>query len=157
MAERLRNVVSGLEDKMESDEKEAMAAFLSMDKDYAPASGQIVGILKNMKDEMIKSIGAAKEAEDTAAKQFAELSAAKNKEIAATTEAIESLTKRSGELAVSIVQNKNAAEDAEEESADATEFLANLKKTCAEKEAVLVDITVLNVFSLENASHTDHS
>jgi len=87
-----------------------------------------------MKDEMIKSIGQAKEAEDTAAKQFAELSAAKNKEIAATTEAIESLTKRSGELAVSIVQNKNAAEDAEEEAADATEFLANLKKTCAEKE-----------------------
>merc|ERR1719379_1614655 len=84
---------------------------------------------------MIKAIGAAKEAEDTAAKQFAELSATKNKEIAATTEAVESLTKRSGELAVSIVENKNAAEDAEEEAADAAEFLTNLKKNCADKQA----------------------
>lgn len=131
---QLRDIVNGMEDRIEAEDKEALAAFLSMDKDYAPASGQIVGILKNMKDEMIKSIGQSKEAEEAAAKQFAELSAAKNKEIQATTEAIESLTKRSGELAVSIVQNKNAAEDSEEEAADAVEFLANLKKTCAEKE-----------------------
>jgi len=133
--DKLRDIISGFEDKIESEDKEVLASFLSMSGDYASQSGQIVGILKNMKDEMIKSIGEAKEAEDTAGKQFAELSAAKNKEIAATTEAIESLTKRSGELAVSIVQNKNSAEDAEEEAADATEFLANLKKSCADKEA----------------------
>jgi chromosome segregation ATPase len=43
--------------------------------------------------------------------------------------------KNSVASAVSIVTNKNAAKDAEEEAADATEFLANLKKTCADKEA----------------------
>jgi hypothetical protein len=48
--------------------------------------------------------------------------------------AIESLTKRAGELAVSIVQNKNSAEDSEEEGADAAKFLANLKKNCANKQ-----------------------
>jgi hypothetical protein len=117
---------------LDVDEKEAMAAFLQ--GDYAPQSGQIVGILKNMKDEMEKSISEAKDAEDAAITSFDELKAAKNKEIAATTTAVESLTKRSGELAVSIVENKNAAKDASEESADATEFLANLKKNCADKQ-----------------------
>merc|ERR1719450_515337 len=84
---------------------------------------------------MEKDIRTAKAEEDAAVKAFGELKAAKTKEIAATTEAIESLTKRSGELAVSIVENKNAAEDAEEEAADAAEFLTNLKKNCADKQA----------------------
>merc|ERR1719446_433291 len=117
---------------MDVDDKEVLSAFLQ--GDYQPASGQIVGILKNMKDEMEKDIGSAKATEEAAVAAFGELKAAKNKEIAATTEAIESLTKRSGELAVSIVENKNAAEDAAEEAADAAEFLANLKKNCKTKE-----------------------
>jgi hypothetical protein len=37
-------------------------------------------------------------------------------------------------LAVSVVQNKNSAEDAAEEGADAAKFAANLKKNCATKE-----------------------
>jgi len=131
---RLADVVGMYADKLEADEKEHMVAFLSQSKDYAPQSGEIVGILKNMKDEMEKSLGECKTTEEGALKGFAELSAAKKKEIAATTSAVESLTKRSGELAVSIVQNKNGAEDAEEEAADAAKFLANLKKTCAEKQ-----------------------
>jgi predicted nucleic acid-binding Zn-ribbon protein len=133
----LKTVIAKLADSMLSDssDKEVMASFLEASGDYIPASGQIVGILKNMKDEMEKDIGTAKTEEDAAVKAFGELKAAKNKEIAATTEAVESLTKRSGELAVSIIENKNAAEDAEEEAADAAEFLTNLKKNCADKQA----------------------
>jgi chromosome segregation ATPase len=130
---KLKNVISNFAENLDMDDKEMMASFL--EGDYAPASGQIVGILKNMKDEMEKSIGEAKDAEDAAVAAFADLKAAKQKEIAATTAAIESLTKRSGELAVSIVQNKNSAKDASEENADATEFLANLKKNCADKQS----------------------
>jgi len=131
---RLADIIGGYADKLDVDDKETMVAFLSQAKDYAPQSGQIVGILKNMKDEMEKSLGETLEAEKSAAAGFAELKAAKQKEIAATTAAIESLTQRSGALAVSIVQNKNSAEDAEEEGADAIKFLANLKKNCATKE-----------------------
>merc|ERR1719421_16536 len=119
---------------MDASDKEVMASFLEQTGDYAPQSGQIVGILKNMKDEMEKDIGEAKAAEESAVAAFGELKAAKNKEIAATTEAVESLTKRSGELAVSVVENKGAAKDAEEEAADAAEFATNLKKTCADKQ-----------------------
>merc|ERR1719399_1786828 len=119
---------------LESSDKELMASFLEQTGDYAPQSGQIDGILKNMKDEMEKDIGEAKAAEESAVAAFGELKAAKNKEIAATTEAVENLTKRSGELAVSVVENKGAAADAEEEAADAAEFATNLKKTCADKQ-----------------------
>merc|ERR1719375_1909975 len=95
-------------DSVDSDDKEAVAAFLQ--GDYVPASGQIVGILKNMKDEMIKSLGGIVSEEEAAAAGFAELSAAKKKEIATASSAIESKQVRAGELAVAIVQNKNAAE-----------------------------------------------
>jgi len=133
---KLKDVVASFADSMlESSDKELMASFLEQTGDYAPQSGQIVGILKNMKDEMEKDIGEAKSAEESAVSAFGELKAAKNKEIAATTEAVESLTKRSGELAVSVVENKGAAKDAEEEATDAAEFATNLKKTCADKQS----------------------
>merc|ERR1719201_1723566 len=97
---KLKDIVSAMADNLDVDDKEIMVSFLQ--GDYAPQSGQIVGILKNMKDEMEKDIGEAKAAEESAVASFGELKAAKNKEIAATTEAVESLTKRSGELAVSV-------------------------------------------------------
>jgi RNase H-fold protein (predicted Holliday junction resolvase) len=130
----LKSVLSGFADNMESEERETVMSFLESGKDYAPASGEIVGILKNMKDEMEKDIGAAKEDEATAVSSYGELKAAKQKEIAATTSAIESKTKRQGELAVSIVQAKNGSEDAAEEAEENRKFAANLKKSCAEKE-----------------------
>merc|ERR1719443_1844732 len=130
----MNSIMQQYAEKLDMEDKETLAAFLEQSGDYAPQSGQIVGILKNMKDEMEKDIGDAAAAEESAVASFGELKAAKQKEIAATTEAVESLTKRSGELAVSIVQNKGAAKDAAEEAADATEFLANLKKTCADKQ-----------------------
>merc|ERR1719236_84144 len=70
--------------------------------DYSGRSGEIVGILKAMKDEMDKDLGGAVSAEEEAAKGFGELAAAKKAQIAAAGEAIEAKTKRSGELAVSV-------------------------------------------------------
>ena len=55
-----------------------------------------------MKDEMDKDLGGAVADEEAAAKGFEELAAAKKSEIAANSEAIESKTVRSGELAVSV-------------------------------------------------------
>jgi hypothetical protein len=94
-----------------------------------------VGILKNMKDEMDKSLGGIVSEEESAAAGFAELSAAKKKEIATASSAIESKQVRAGELAVAIVQNKNAAEDATAELADSQKFAAELQVTCKEKTA----------------------
>merc|ERR1719395_66451 len=70
--------------------------------DYSARSGEIVGILKAMKDEMDKDLGGAVGAEEEAVKAFEAMTAAKKSEIAAASEAIESKSVRSGELAVEI-------------------------------------------------------
>merc|ERR1719160_2170884 len=97
-------------------EKKTMTAFLDAKDDSAsPGSDQIVGILKAMKDEMESTIKSTEAAEEEAVKGYAELKAAKEKEIELASEAIESKTKRVGELAVSIVQSEDGAEDAAKE------------------------------------------
>merc|ERR1719299_150165 len=58
--------------------------------DYSGRSGEIIGILKAMKDEMDGDLNGAISAEEAAAAGFEELKAAKTAEIAAAGEAIES-------------------------------------------------------------------
>merc|ERR1719281_880433 len=79
-------------------------AFLEQSGDYVPQSGQIVGILKSMKDDMEASLKEGTADEERAIAGFADLKASKQKEIEVATEAIESKTSRAGELAVSVVQ-----------------------------------------------------
>ena len=64
-----------------------------------------------MKDEMDKDLGGAVADEEAAAKGFEELAAAKNAEISAASEAIESKTVRSGDLAVSVTTTADDIED----------------------------------------------
>merc|ERR1719324_994552 len=117
-------------------EKKTMTAFLDAKDDSAsPGSDQIVGILKAMKDEMESTIKSTETAEEEAVKGYAELKAAKEKEIELASEAIESKTKRVGELAVSIVQSEDGAEDAAKEKANADKTLSTLDETCKTKSA----------------------
>merc|ERR1719335_1721917 len=87
-----------------SGEKENVMEFLQGKQGYSPVSGEIVGILKNMKDEMEKSIKEIESTEEMSVSGYADLKAAKEQEIEVNSEAIEVKTKRVGELAVSIVQ-----------------------------------------------------
>jgi hypothetical protein len=50
---------------------------------------------------------------------------------------------REGELAVSVVQTKDALEDANEEAADTQKFLATLEKDCATKEKEMAERTAM--------------
>merc|ERR1719487_2070137 len=101
---------------------------------YSPVSGQIVGILKSMSDEMEKTIADLKTQEAEAAKGFAELKTAKETEAEAAKEAIETKSKRVGELAVSTVESADGVEDAEKEGADAKKFLSTLDEQCKTKQ-----------------------
>merc|ERR1719171_3425895 len=120
-------------------ERSSVMAFLSGKQnpfgDYSSQSGEIVGILKAMKDEMDKDLGGAVSAEEEAAKGFAQLSDAKKAEIEAAGAAIESKTQRSGALAVSIVNTEDDIEDTTAELNDTQAFLANLASQCATKKA----------------------
>merc|ERR1719409_1310449 len=102
--------------------------------DYSSSSGEIVGILKAMKDEMDKDLNGAISDEEKAAAGFEELANAKKEEISAASSAIETKTKRSGELAVSVVTTAGDIEDTTKELDDLQSFLANLASQCATKK-----------------------
>merc|ERR1719230_1104055 len=112
-----------------------LVSFLSQGSAYAPSSGEIVGILKTMHDEMTADYAEEKAAEEAAIKAYDELMAAKTKEVNALTKAIEEKMARSGELAVAIVEMKNDLGDTAENLAADKKFLADLEKNCAKKSA----------------------
>mmetsp|Transcript_32782 Transcript_32782/g.78919 ORF Transcript_32782/g.78919 Transcript_32782/m.78919 type:complete len:765 (+) Transcript_32782:83-2377(+) len=132
---RIAEVSMQLTDGQKSD----LQAFLQGTSQYAPASGQIVGILKTMKDEMEANLAEITKNENEAAQSHAGMVAAKNSEIAAATEAIEEKTGRAGDLAVKLVNEKNDLKETEETKAADESFLRSLRadceKTAADQEA----------------------
>merc|ERR1719272_866868 len=135
----LKNLVKNSQNLEQSD-RDQLVAFLAGSQEYAPASGQITGILKTMHDEMDASLAEATAAENAAISAFDALLAAKTKEINALTKAIESKMTRSGELAVKIVQMKNDLGDTEEALIADKAFLKDMEKNCATKKAEWADI-----------------
>jgi len=97
------------------------------------SSNEIVGILEQMQENMEADLKEAEESEATALADFGGLLAAKNKEIASATSAIEDKTARVGTLAVDIVNAKNDLSDTQDALAEDSNFLIELKTTCAEQ------------------------
>merc|ERR1719456_1009966 len=114
-------------------DREELTAFLSNSEGYAPASGQIVGILKQMSDTMNKDLAEATATEEAAIKAYNELMAAKEKEVNALTKAIEEKMVRLGKLQVEIVEMKEDLDDTGKGLLEDKKFLADLKKNCATK------------------------
>merc|ERR1719331_3827836 len=101
---------------------------------YAPASGSIVGILKQMTDTMEKDLADANSAEAAAQKDFDGLVAAKTKEINSLTKEIETKTARVGELGVQLVTEKEDLDDTAKALAGDEQFLKDLEKDCKTKD-----------------------
>ena len=118
--------------KLSDFDQEEMASFLQ-GKMGAGGTGEIVGILSQMGEEMAADLKEAEEEEASSVQDFEALTAAKNKEIAAATSAIEEKTERVGKVAVDIVNAKQELADTQEALADDTSYLAELKKSCAEQ------------------------
>jgi len=116
-------------DVLDADRQDVMA-FLSGDQ-AAPQSGEITGILKTMKESMSKSLAESEAAEAEAISGHEQLLAAKEKEVAANTKAIEVKTVRVGEAAVHIVTMKNDLSDTQEALEGDKKFLADLDTNCA--------------------------
>merc|ERR1719174_790489 len=116
-------------------DRDLLASFLSEGTGYVPQSGQIVGILKTLKDEMDKDLSDATAAENAAISSYDGLMAAKKKEIEALTKEVESKTMRIGELGVKIAQMENDLEDTQEGLAEDQKFYADLDKNCELKKA----------------------
>merc|ERR1712190_164346 len=117
--------------------RQELLAFLSgtQEEGYVPQSGEIVGILKQLKDEMEASLKAATEDEAAAVQAYEALMAAKKKEVATLTAQIEKEMQRLGELDVLLATGENQIEDAKEAVAADTKFLEELNTGCDTKTA----------------------
>jgi septal ring factor EnvC (AmiA/AmiB activator) len=133
-ATALRRAVDKAEN-VSDDDKELVLSFLSGKTSYAPKSGEITGILKQMGDSFAADLKAAEEAEATAVKEFEALVAAKAKEIEALTVSIEAKLQEVGDLGTSIVQMKADFEDIAGDLLEDKKMLKELETGCSTKDA----------------------
>jgi len=121
---------------LEDSDRQEIMSFLSGKQagGYAPARGEITGILKSMADTMSKSLGEMTSDEASSKTSFDELLSAKEKQIASLTKAIESKSKRVGELGVELAMLRNDLDDTQEALVQDKKFSADLAKNCATKQ-----------------------
>lgn len=112
-------------------QRKQFASFVQDAKSaYDPASGQIFGILKGMKETFETNLASSQQEEKEAVATFTELKNAKSSEIAAGEKKIETFT-------IELADNKEKAATAKEDLADTraalsadTKFLGDLKLKC---------------------------
>merc|ERR1719398_87100 len=119
-------------------DREMITSFLTQGQGeasgYVPASGQIVGILKQMTDTMEKDLADATSEEEAAIKAFKGLLAAKTKEINALTKEVETKTSQIGTLGVELVTQKEDLDDTSKALMEDEQFLKDLEKDCDTKD-----------------------
>merc|ERR1719498_798582 len=144
------------DEKMVDVDREDLTAFLSGGDShgYAPQSGAITGILKQMGDTMTATLKDVTDTENEAIATYDQLMKSKTAEVDALTEAIEEKTKRIGDLGVKIVGLKEDLTDAEESLLEDKKFLAELEKGCATKEDEWAEICKLRSEELLALSDT---
>ena len=120
--------------EMSDVDRDVVSSFLSED-DSEQDSGQIIGILKQMKDTMEKDLADATAEEQAAIAGFDKLVAAKEKQINSLTKEVEDKTARVGDNGVKLSEMKEDKEDTEESLAEDKKFLQDLSKNCETKKA----------------------
>jgi septal ring factor EnvC (AmiA/AmiB activator) len=123
---------------LSGEDRSMLAAFLSggsvSQQEYTPQSQEIIGILKQMLDEMIADLKDEEDAEAYEASSYKEVYTINMKRITTLSAMIEAKLKRIGELGVQIAMLKNDLEDTIEGLADNKKFLADLDKNCELKK-----------------------
>merc|ERR1719383_544208 len=114
--------------ELQDETRQELLAFLSgkTSEEYAPQSGQIVGILKQMEEEMDKALVDATTAEEEAIKSYDALMDAKTKEVDALTAQIEEEQTRIANLGIEIAGMENDIEDTEKSMEEDKKFVQEL-------------------------------
>jgi len=122
-------------------QRKAIAAFVQSPGDYfdaeptfkqsyAPQSGQIFGILKQMKETFETNLSSAQKEEMQAQAAYEDLKAAKEAEIKAGTELKDTKTQELADTDEKLAQSKQDLEDTRNSLSADQKFLMNLKETC---------------------------
>merc|ERR1719478_2091898 len=116
---------------------ERSASFLSIPgmQSYAPQSGQIFGILGQMKEDFEVNLSEAQKSEAKAKSEYETLKAAKEDEIETGRKLIVSIDQQIGEIQEKYAQEAKELENTQEQLAMDEEFLKNLKEKCATMDA----------------------
>jgi len=119
-----------------SADRDQVMAFLANGQGfgYTPASGQIVGILKQMKETMDADLAGITKTEQDAIANYDSLAAAKEKQIQANTKAIEQKIERVGNLGVEIETMKADLSDTAQAMLEDKKFLGDLDNQCKTKK-----------------------
>jgi len=136
-AASVRNLVTSSKVELNEGDRQLLASFLAAGSDeaYAPQSGEVVGILKEMVETMGKDLADVTSTENEAIASFEALLAAKKKEIAALSETVETKTAQIGELGVSVVQLKEDLSDTQAALLEDQKYLEELETSCSTKTA----------------------
>merc|ERR1719169_141658 len=128
----LQQLVSKHADMFTPKQKRAVGAFMqtATDEQYAPASGEIFGILKQMKETFETNLANSQKEEMQSQKDYEDLKAAKESEIKAGQDLIDTKTTELGTTDEKNAQSKESLEDTRETLAADTAFLADLKERC---------------------------
>jgi len=122
-------------------QRKAIAAFVQSPGDYfdaeptfkqsyAPQSGQIFGILKQMKETFETNLSSSQKEEMQAQAAYEDLKAAKEAEIKAGTELKDTKTQELADTDEKLAQSKQDLEDTRNSLSADQKFLMNLKETC---------------------------
>merc|ERR1719355_218952 len=123
-------------------ERKAVTSFLQAPGDYfdasptfkqsyAPQSGEIFGILRQMKDTFEANLAESQKEENANQKAYEELKAAKEAEISAGQEQIDSKTQEKADTDEKNAQAKEDVEDTKKSLSADEQFLMMLKEKCS--------------------------
>merc|ERR1719305_951420 len=112
---------------------QSASSFLAIPgmQSYAPQSGQIFGILEQMKEDFEVNLSEAQKAEAKAVEEFQTLKAAKEDEIATGKKLIVDIDANIAETQEKFAEEAKQLEDTQAQLALDVEFLKNLKEKCA--------------------------
>jgi hypothetical protein len=116
---------------------EKASSFLAIPgfQSYAPQSGQIFGILKQMQEQFEASLSEAQKTEMQAVEEFNALRSAKQEEIKAGEEKLVQTDADLAGLGEKAAEETKELEDVQAQVALDQEFLGNLRKKCSESDA----------------------
>jgi len=118
-------------------DRSSLLSFLSGSdrQGYAPQSGEIIGILKQLKDEMSSDLADSQKGEADRKADHAALIAAKEKEVVILTAIIQAVLNRQGDLGVEIEGLKGDLTDTQRSLAADQQLAAKLAESCGSQSS----------------------
>ena len=148
-ADHLKGIAAGVKKAMDTHpdtgltlaQAQIMSSFIQQSQDpssdgsYAPASGQIFGILNQMKETFETNLAATQKDENANTALYNEVKAAKDAEIQAGQKQIDTKTEQRASTDEKNAEAKQNVKDTKANLAADEEFLAMLKDTCSKMDA----------------------